>query len=187
MSTIVEMQVNIDCPGCESKIRRTLRKLDGVDEVEIDMAMQKVTVVGWADQETVLGAVRKTWRRAELWPFPYDPECHSFAREYHHYDHGRNHYQADHIEPSLSVVDGHYSNDIYDDGLLEDDNYYHRTLNDDPAAYTAPSPAFSYNYYRHGYEGREYGYYLQPPYSTIVDQQASSLFSDDNANACTIM
>lgn len=46
----------------------------GVDNVDIDMAMQKVTVTGWADQKKVLKTVRKTGRRAEIWQLPYNPE-----------------------------------------------------------------------------------------------------------------
>ncbi|CAI0444820.1 unnamed protein product [Linum tenue] len=43
------------------------------------MEMQKVTVMGYADQETVLKAVRRTGRRAELWPYGYSPEYTSFS------------------------------------------------------------------------------------------------------------
>ncbi|XP_057419824.1 heavy metal-associated isoprenylated plant protein 28-like [Lotus japonicus] len=80
--TIVEMCVHMDCAGCENKIRKALTKLRGVDSVEIDMGMQKVTVMGWAEQKKVLRTVRKTGRRAELWPYPYEPEYHAFTRNY---------------------------------------------------------------------------------------------------------
>jgi hypothetical protein len=40
----------------------------GVDEVEIDMEMQKVTVNGDVEQKKVLKAVRRTGKRAVLWP-----------------------------------------------------------------------------------------------------------------------
>ncbi|KAL2343297.1 hypothetical protein Fmac_004582 [Flemingia macrophylla] len=76
------MFVHMDCPGCETKIKKALKKLRGVDDVDIDMRMQKVTVMGWAEQKKVLKTVRKTGRRAELWPYPYDPEYHAFARHY---------------------------------------------------------------------------------------------------------
>ncbi|XP_004303179.1 PREDICTED: heavy metal-associated isoprenylated plant protein 26 [Fragaria vesca subsp. vesca] len=68
----IEMRVHMDCPGCESKVRSTLQKLKGIDNVEIDMALQKVSVTGRADldQKKVLKTVRKTGRRAELWQFP---------------------------------------------------------------------------------------------------------------------
>ncbi|XP_021718168.1 heavy metal-associated isoprenylated plant protein 28-like [Chenopodium quinoa] len=82
MTTTTEMRVHMCCPGCESKIKKTLDKMKGVDGVEIDMAMQKVTVNGIADQKKVLKAVRRTGRRAELWQFPYNPELRSFTHQY---------------------------------------------------------------------------------------------------------
>ncbi|KAL6845540.1 hypothetical protein ACP4OV_025035 [Aristida adscensionis] len=65
------MCVHMDCPGCEKKIRKAIQRLEGVDGVEIDMAQQKVTVNGSVEQKKVLKAVRRTGRRAVLWPFPY--------------------------------------------------------------------------------------------------------------------
>ncbi|GKV24971.1 hypothetical protein SLEP1_g34500 [Rubroshorea leprosula] len=47
------------------------------------MALQKVTVTGWADQKLVLKTVRKTGRRAELWQLPYNPEYYSNANHYY--------------------------------------------------------------------------------------------------------
>ncbi|KAM0871237.1 hypothetical protein ACQ4PT_039527 [Festuca glaucescens] len=66
--TIVEMCVHMCCAGCEKKIRKAVEKLEGVDEVEIDMEMQKVTVNGDVEQKKVLKAVRRTGKRAVLWP-----------------------------------------------------------------------------------------------------------------------
>ncbi|XP_062186148.1 heavy metal-associated isoprenylated plant protein 28 [Phragmites australis] len=65
------MCVHMDCPGCEKKIRKAIQRLEGVDGVDIDMAQQKVTVNGDVEQKKVLKAVRRTGRRAVLWPFPY--------------------------------------------------------------------------------------------------------------------
>ncbi|KAF7850322.1 hypothetical protein BT93_L5619 [Corymbia citriodora subsp. variegata] len=73
MSSIIEMRVHMDCAGCESKVRSKLENLKGVDTVEIDMTLQKVTVTGWAEQKKVLKTVRRTGRRAELWELPYNP------------------------------------------------------------------------------------------------------------------
>lgn len=53
----------------------------GVDNVDIDMAMQKVTITGWADQKKVLKTVRKTGRRAELWQFPYSADHNNFSTD----------------------------------------------------------------------------------------------------------
>ncbi|KQK09822.1 heavy metal-associated isoprenylated plant protein 28 [Brachypodium distachyon] len=66
--TIVEMCVHMCCAGCEKKIRKAVEKLEGVDGVEIDMEMQKVTVNGDVEQKKVLKAVRRTGKRAVLWP-----------------------------------------------------------------------------------------------------------------------
>ncbi|RXI03886.1 hypothetical protein DVH24_038160 [Malus domestica] len=54
----------------------------GVDSLEIDMDTQKVTVTGYVDQRKVLKVVRRTGRRAEFWPFPYDSEYYPYASQY---------------------------------------------------------------------------------------------------------
>ncbi|XP_074294125.1 heavy metal-associated isoprenylated plant protein 28 [Silene latifolia] len=82
MTTVTEMRVHMCCAGCESKIRKTLQKIKGVDEVDIDMGLQKVTVNGYADQKKILKAARQSGRRAELWQFPYQPELRSFTHQY---------------------------------------------------------------------------------------------------------
>ncbi|XP_018838467.1 heavy metal-associated isoprenylated plant protein 28-like [Juglans regia] len=82
--SIVEMIVHMDCTGCERKIKKALRKLDGVNEVDIDMVTQKVTVMGWIDQDKVLKTVRKTGRRADLWPYPHDPDYYNIISHYYH-------------------------------------------------------------------------------------------------------
>ncbi|KNA05815.1 hypothetical protein SOVF_186890 [Spinacia oleracea] len=76
------MRVHMCCPGCESKIKKTLDRMKGVDGIEIDMGMQKVTVTGSAEQKKVVKAVRRTGRRAELWQFPYNPELRSYTHQY---------------------------------------------------------------------------------------------------------
>ncbi|XP_073226529.1 heavy metal-associated isoprenylated plant protein 28-like isoform X2 [Cicer arietinum] len=88
------MCVHMDCEGCETRIRKSLQKLRGVDNVDINMEMQKVSVMGWADEKKVLKTVRKTGRRAELWPYPYNPEYHYSnnydkpSSSYNYYKHG---------------------------------------------------------------------------------------------------
>jgi len=70
-----------------------LKKISGVDDVDIDIRMQKVTVMGWADQKKVLKTVRKSGRRAELWPYPYNSEYHALTRHYSN-NYGNNSYFA---------------------------------------------------------------------------------------------
>ncbi|KAJ6992090.1 heavy metal-associated isoprenylated plant protein 45 [Populus alba] len=80
--SIVELLVHMDCEGCEKRIRRAISKIEGVDSLEIDMDKQKVTVKGYVDQRKVLKVVRRTGRRAEFWPFPYDSEYYPYASQY---------------------------------------------------------------------------------------------------------
>ncbi|VAI77140.1 unnamed protein product [Triticum turgidum subsp. durum] len=49
--TIVEMQMNIDCDGCEDNVRKALLRLQGVHYVDVDRARDKVTVTGTASQK----------------------------------------------------------------------------------------------------------------------------------------
>ncbi|XP_071709095.1 heavy metal-associated isoprenylated plant protein 28-like [Rutidosis leptorrhynchoides] len=81
---MVELIVNMDCHGCERKVRKALQSLDGVENIEIDLNLQKVTVTGSSlmDQEKVLKKVRRTGKKAELWPFPENPETIGFTEEY---------------------------------------------------------------------------------------------------------
>ncbi|KAF5206480.1 Heavy metal-associated isoprenylated plant protein [Thalictrum thalictroides] len=144
--SITEMKVHMCCPGCEAKIKKALLKLEGIDNIDIDMNMQKVTVTGWAEQKKVLKAARKTGRRAELWPFPYTPEYNAYS-----------------------------------------EHYYHQHQPGQPYAGFKPQPSSSYNYYKHGYDGNEHGYYHHPAHSTIVNEHAGAIFSDENPHACSIM
>ncbi|XP_057507177.1 heavy metal-associated isoprenylated plant protein 45 [Actinidia eriantha] len=98
--SIVELLVHMDCEGCEKRVRRAISKLHGVDSLDIDMDKQKVTVTGYVDQKRVLKVVRRTGRKAEFWPYPYDSEYYPYAAQYfdestfsstyNYYTHGYN-------------------------------------------------------------------------------------------------
>lgn len=72
----------------------------GVDSLEINMDKQKVTVTGYIDHRKILKVVRRTGRKAEFWPFPYDSEYYpyastyldesTYASSYNYYTHGYN-------------------------------------------------------------------------------------------------
>ncbi|XP_047309413.1 heavy metal-associated isoprenylated plant protein 45-like [Impatiens glandulifera] len=136
LAEIVELVVHMDCEGCEKRIKRALSKLKGVNMVEIDMGKQKVTVTGYVDQRQVLNVVRRTGRKAEFWPFPYDSEYYPYAAQY---------------------------------------------LNESTFSST-------YNYYNHGYNEGVHGYFPNPVYSHIIEDNVAEIFSEENVHhACNIM
>ncbi|KAM7256537.1 hypothetical protein ACFE04_012278 [Oxalis oulophora] len=168
--SIVELSVHMDCAGCETKIMKALQKLQGVDDIDIDIRMQKVTVMGWADQKKVLKAVRKTGRRAELWPYPYNPEYdnhHKYNNYNQQYQPQYNRQQSQRYE---AVSRQHSQSETYV-----------------PVYGQSQFSSSSYNYRHHGYDGHDHGYYQQPLYSTILNDRATDLFSDENPHACFIM
>lgn len=56
--------------------------VSGVDGVEIDMRLQKVSVTGWADQNKMQKAIIKTGLRVEPWTMTYNPQLHDFNHFY---------------------------------------------------------------------------------------------------------
>lgn len=87
------------------------------------MDKQKVLVTGYVDRRKVLKVVRRTGRRAEFWPFPYDSEYHPYASQYledssysstyNYYRHGYN-----------STVQGYFPNPAYST-IVDDRSFFH--------------------------------------------------------------
>ncbi|GMP70235.1 hypothetical protein CsSME_00029173 [Camellia sinensis var. sinensis] len=70
--SMVEVRVpNLDCEGCAAKLRKSISKLKGVEEIEIDMETQKITVRGYAiEEKKVLKSIKRAGQAAEPWPYP---------------------------------------------------------------------------------------------------------------------
>ncbi|EXB94633.1 hypothetical protein L484_005790 [Morus notabilis] len=155
----------MDCAGCESKIKKTLKKLKGVDDVDVDLNMQKVTVMGWAEPEKILKAVRKTGKKAEPWP--YTPESqHNVAVQqfYLQHHHGESDDHHEYYHPFTAY-------DVPNLPSIISQNYLPQNGSDE---------------YNFGYYYGRNTYQIQPPYSTLVDHKATSIFSDDNPHAIYI-
>jgi len=133
--------------------------VSGVKNVDIDMELQKVTVTGWVDQEKVLEKVRKTGKKAELWPFPYNPEVFGFTQ----YDHGNMLYTP-HSHPTT---------------------YFHGEQQvDDITMHSYNGRGYmNGNEYQYQYQESPYNYSS----TTGIGERASVAFSDENVNACSIM
>ncbi|KAF3333304.1 heavy metal-associated isoprenylated plant protein 26-like protein [Carex littledalei] len=80
----IEVSVSVDCAECESKIKKSLLKLNGVQQVDVDRRNQKVRVTGSIDQKKILKTVRKCGKRAVLCPYPYNPAHHAHNPEYYY-------------------------------------------------------------------------------------------------------
>ncbi|KAK3010969.1 hypothetical protein RJ639_010849 [Escallonia herrerae] len=74
----------------------------GVDSVEVELELEKVTVIGYVDRNKVLKAVRRAGKRAEFWPYPNPPLYFTstnnyfkdltseYKESYNYYRHGYN-------------------------------------------------------------------------------------------------
>ncbi|KAG2683691.1 hypothetical protein I3760_10G044100 [Carya illinoinensis] len=127
--SIVELLVHMDCEGCEKRVRRAISKIQGVDSLDIEMDKQKVTVKGYVEQRKVLKMVRRTGRKAEFWPFPYDSEYYPYASQYldeSTYSSSYNYYRHGFNES----VHGYFPDQAYDTvpdqtvHLFSDDNVH---------------------------------------------------------------
>ncbi|CAM8954028.1 unnamed protein product [Rhodiola kirilowii] len=98
----IDLKVRMCCEGCERVVKRAIFKLRGIDSVEVDLKMEKVTVTGYIDRNKVLKAVRRRGKRAEFWPYPnpplyfttgtdyYKDTGSDFKETYNYYKHGYN-------------------------------------------------------------------------------------------------
>ncbi|XP_019191759.1 PREDICTED: heavy metal-associated isoprenylated plant protein 31-like [Ipomoea nil] len=70
--SMVEVRVpNLDCEGCAAKLRKALLKLKGVDDIDIEMETQKITVRGYGvEEKKVVRAIKRAGKAAEPWPYP---------------------------------------------------------------------------------------------------------------------
>lgn len=140
--SIIELEVHMDGNGCERKIREALCMLQGVETIDIDMQKQKVTVSGYADQMTVLNAVRRTGKKAQFWPYPDNTHYHSYVSQYHY-------------QQSSTLTASTYN--------YETQGYNNETV--------------------HGYNQSE----LPSSSGAVMDDNTTSLFSDENPHACNVM
>ncbi|XP_040381336.1 heavy metal-associated isoprenylated plant protein 28-like isoform X1 [Oryza brachyantha] len=185
--TIVEMQMNMDCDGCEGNVRKALLRLQGVDYVDVDRVRGKVTVTGSASQKKVLRAARRSGRLAVLWPSAYNTDHHQayYAQPqplpaYHHHHHHN-------AKPAVAARahQHHYSSVQHDkiSGGGGGGGWMVLQARHQPKV-------SSYNYHVHGYFDSDlYGYshHHHHDHADVVPAAARSYFSDENPHACTIM
>ncbi|WVZ71406.1 hypothetical protein U9M48_019997 [Paspalum notatum var. saurae] len=215
----------MDCNGCEHKIRKALGAIDGVSEVSIDQANHKIMVVGMADPERIVKAIRKIKRVPTIFshtspvaeavqpppaqgeaPPPANPPADAPPPE------------IGPVEPTPEIkettppaetpaMDATVLRTVHDDpygddgrrlysehwanhpmdmhGIRYDSAPYHVT---NSYSHHQPSPYIA----EYGYggspvqEARYYSYDFYPARGKGDDIQITSIFSDENPNACSI-
>ncbi|KAM7279204.1 hypothetical protein ACFE04_006338 [Oxalis oulophora] len=63
---VTEIRVRMDCNGCVQKIKKALYGINGIYDLYIDFPQQKLTIIGWADPEKIVKAIRKTRKIATI-------------------------------------------------------------------------------------------------------------------------
>ncbi|KAL5182582.1 Heavy metal-associated isoprenylated plant protein 24 [Glycine soja] len=63
---VTQIQVRVDCKGCVQKIKKTLNGIHGIHDLRVDLLQQKLTIIGWADPEQVVKAIKKTKKNATI-------------------------------------------------------------------------------------------------------------------------
>ncbi|GAV75826.1 HMA domain-containing protein [Cephalotus follicularis] len=61
------LKMNINCLGCQKKVKKLLRKIEGVHSVNIDAEHQVVIVSGRVDPSVLINKLMKSGKHAELW------------------------------------------------------------------------------------------------------------------------
>uniref|UniRef100_A0A7C9DQA9 HMA domain-containing protein n=1 Tax=Opuntia streptacantha TaxID=393608 RepID=A0A7C9DQA9_OPUST len=125
----VELKVRMCCTGCERVVKDSILKLRGIDSVEVELEMEKVTVVGYVDRNKVLKTVRRAGKRAEFWPYPNPPLyftspasyfkdlTNDYKESYNYYRHGYNVGDRHGTIPISSRGDDKVSNMFNDDNV----------------------------------------------------------------------
>ncbi|CAH2079683.1 unnamed protein product [Thlaspi arvense] len=91
------LKVNINCQGCKRKVKKTLRKVEGVYSVDIDTDQQAVIVRGNLDPEVLVKKLNRRGKHAEL-----------LFLSLNHKDHFGNH-QASLNHDNRSLRNTHYN------------------------------------------------------------------------------
>ncbi|XP_030532986.1 heavy metal-associated isoprenylated plant protein 31 isoform X2 [Rhodamnia argentea] len=134
---MVEVRVpNLDCEGCAAKLKRALSKLKGVEEVEVDMEMQKLTARGYRlEEKKVLKAIKRAGKAAEPWPFPGHSHFASFY-QYPSYIVNQYYYDAHRTGASSSLHTFFHTPAVYSVAVASDEAFASLFSDDNPHACT---------------------------------------------------
>ncbi|XP_061349222.1 uncharacterized protein LOC133294549 [Gastrolobium bilobum] len=63
---VTQIQVRVDCNGCVQKIKKALNGINGIHNLHVDFRRQRLTIIGWADPEKIVKAIKKTKKNATI-------------------------------------------------------------------------------------------------------------------------
>jgi len=66
-SETVVLKVAMSCKGCVGAVQRAIGKLDGVENYDINLEEQKVTIKGNVKPDVVLDRIAKTGKATSFW------------------------------------------------------------------------------------------------------------------------
>ncbi|KAF8724375.1 hypothetical protein HU200_021407 [Digitaria exilis] len=203
----------MDCNGCQHKIRKTLSAIDGVSEVYVDQANHKVTVVGVAGPERIIKAIRKTKRvptifshidpAAEAQPPPAEAEASPPAEP----PADAPPAEAAPAEPTPETKEEPPPETLAMDSIVKNKMHDYTYGDGHPmdmhgVGYDAAPYHVTHRYSHHGtspyiaeygyggspdQEGRYYSYNYYLGRGKGDGSQITSIFSDENPNACSIV
>ncbi|XP_022998165.1 heavy metal-associated isoprenylated plant protein 32-like [Cucurbita maxima] len=61
------LKVHMNCQGCMERVRKLLKRIEGVYKVDIDAEEQKVTIIGNVDSSILIKKLAKLGKQAQLW------------------------------------------------------------------------------------------------------------------------
>ncbi|KAJ7542984.1 hypothetical protein O6H91_09G020400 [Diphasiastrum complanatum] len=169
----IELRVPMHCEACERHVRNALSRMIGVESVDVDMEKQKVTVMGYVDREKVLKKVKRTMKLSEIFPFGHKHR-HVYHDRYSQHSYYSKHHGSEH-RPH------HSHHDTVD--------FWHSTHNSmsNPYADIANHSIYApYEDTAHHFQ-YDYDYGQEHYYRPSRDDKVTTMFSDENPNACSIM
>eukprot|EP00249_Psilotum_nudum_P028129 c3673_g1_i1 orf=420-1067(+) len=63
----ISLKVYIHCKGCEKKVNKILSAVEGVQKINIEQSIGKVTVTGTVDSKILIRKLEKAGKVADLW------------------------------------------------------------------------------------------------------------------------
>ncbi|KAE9610023.1 hypothetical protein Lal_00006545 [Lupinus albus] len=213
---MTQIQVRVDCNGCVQKIKKALDGINGIHDLRVDFHRQKVTVIGWADPERIVKAIKKTKKNAiicsniELASPSRDSQPTETKGNASAPDATQPHQQQQpppeattSPKPSVNNANQRWQRTPRTNRVGEVHVIHHNLPNIPVFVQQTPQPVYvthSYNTYMPSPYVTEYEYVRSPPsykhYHNVEHYSGdypngnvsfTSMFSDDNPNACTIV